>query len=248
MQSNHPFCTMSTPTVHFEAASTFDENLYTNSQTILITNHASIASTPSLDDTLKASEIVRPKIDLKMSANVIKLTKVPIVEPKGSLNLFTNFADKLTPEATAALRLKPTGSNAWPQLSPNSKLTTWSASRPYELVLGPRSRSSNTASTPMRRETQWSVLKALKRIEVAFPISLSSSMDSPCKPVTSNISTKATSWYSKRPQRHHFHPRPLCHLTHRCRPCSWPPSCLVPHSHSRMLRHLPPHNQRGPRC
>ena len=55
---------MSTPTVHFEVTSTSDEDLYTNSQTILIINHASIASTPSPDDTLEASEIIRPKIDV----------------------------------------------------------------------------------------------------------------------------------------------------------------------------------------
>ena len=95
---------MSTSTVRFEITSTSsNEGLYTESQTILITNHTSIASTPSPDDTLEAGKILQPKIDLKMSANIIELAKVPIVELKGSLNLLTNFTNKLTPKATAAL-------------------------------------------------------------------------------------------------------------------------------------------------
>ena len=95
---------MSTPSVHFKVAPTSsDEALYTASQTILITNHTSIASTPPPNDTLEAREIVRPIIDLEMLANVIELAKVPIVEQKGSLNLLTNFADRLTPKAVATL-------------------------------------------------------------------------------------------------------------------------------------------------
>ena len=38
-----------------------------------------------------------------MLANVMELAKVPIVKLKGSLNLLTNFANRLTPEAVAAL-------------------------------------------------------------------------------------------------------------------------------------------------
>ena len=59
MKGHYLFLTMSTPTVRFEVASpSSNEALYTESQTILITDHTSIASTPPSDDTLEAGEIL----------------------------------------------------------------------------------------------------------------------------------------------------------------------------------------------
>lgn len=59
MQSNHPFFTKSTPTVRFEITSTFfNEGLYIESKTILITDHTSIASTPPPNDALEAGKII----------------------------------------------------------------------------------------------------------------------------------------------------------------------------------------------
>ena len=92
------------------------------------------------------------------------------------------FASRRTlPKSTLTMpywRLKPTGSNVWPQLLLNNRPTTWSTLKLYELVLGPRSKNSSIASMPMRRGMQLNVQKVSKRTEAASPISPSLLTDS----------------------------------------------------------------------
>ena len=74
---------MSSSTVHFDDSTT---------QTILITDLSS--PTPSLaNDTLEDGEVLRPPIDLEMSAKILELSKVPIVDPQSSLTLIDNWKD-----------------------------------------------------------------------------------------------------------------------------------------------------------
>ena len=68
------------PTVHFDDST---------SQVILITDLDSAASSPP-DDTLEDSEVLRPQIDLEMSAKVLEMSKTPIVDPQSSLTLIDN--------------------------------------------------------------------------------------------------------------------------------------------------------------
>ena len=84
---------MSPPTVHFDDST---------SQTILITDLD--PSTPSSsNDVLEDGEVLRPPINLKMSAKILELSKVPIVDPQSSLTLIDNWKDRLSNEAVAAL-------------------------------------------------------------------------------------------------------------------------------------------------
>ena len=92
-ESQHPLSTMSSPTVHFNDST---------SQIILITDLN--PSTPSsTNDALEDGEVLRPPIDLKMSAKILELSKVPIVDPQSSLTLINNWKDRLSDEAVAAL-------------------------------------------------------------------------------------------------------------------------------------------------
>ena len=84
---------MSPPTVHFDDST---------SQVILITDLDSAASSPP-DDTLEDGEVLRPQIDLEMSAKVLEMSKVPIIDPQSSLTLIDNWKDQLSTEAIAAL-------------------------------------------------------------------------------------------------------------------------------------------------
>ena len=84
---------MSSPTVHFDDST---------SQVILITDLNSAASSPP-DDKLEDGEVLRPPIDLEMSAKILELSKVPIVDPQSSLTLIDNWQDRLSVEAIAAL-------------------------------------------------------------------------------------------------------------------------------------------------
>ena len=84
---------MSSPTVHFDDST---------SQVILLTDLDSTPS-PSPDDTLEDGEVFRPPIDLEMSAKILELSKVPIVDPQSSLTLIDNWKDRLSTEAVAAL-------------------------------------------------------------------------------------------------------------------------------------------------
>ena len=84
---------MSSPTVHFDDST---------SQVILITDLDSNASSPP-NDTLEDSEVLRPKIDLEMSAKILEMAKTPIVDPESSLTLINNWGDQLSPEAVTAL-------------------------------------------------------------------------------------------------------------------------------------------------
>ena len=83
----------SSPTVHFDDST---------SQVILITDLNSATSSPP-DDTLEAGEVLQPAIDLEMSAKILELSKVPIVDPQSSLTLIDNWKDRLSTEAIAAL-------------------------------------------------------------------------------------------------------------------------------------------------
>ena len=83
----------SPPTVHFDDST---------SQVILITDRDSITSSPP-NDTLEDGKVLRPSIDLKMSAKILELSKVPIVDPRSSLTLIDNWKDRLSTEAVAAL-------------------------------------------------------------------------------------------------------------------------------------------------
>ena len=74
---------MSSPTVHFNDST---------SQVILITDLDSNSSSPP-NDTLEDSEVLRPMIDLEMSAKILELSKVPIVDPQSSLTLIDNWKD-----------------------------------------------------------------------------------------------------------------------------------------------------------
>ena len=95
---------MSSPTVHFNITSNSSHKaIIVTKQTILIIDHLSPSSTPLPDDALEPGEVIPPLYDLEMSAKIIELAKVPIIEPKGSLNLLNNFANKLTPDAVATL-------------------------------------------------------------------------------------------------------------------------------------------------
>ena len=84
---------MSSPSVHFDDST---------SQVILITDLDSNASSPP-DDTLEDGEMLRPKIDLEMSAKILEMAKTPIVDPESSLTLINNWKDQLSPEAVTAL-------------------------------------------------------------------------------------------------------------------------------------------------
>ena len=84
---------MSSPTVHFDVST---------SQVIFITDLNSNASSPP-DDTLEDSEVLRPQIDLEMSAKVLEMAKTPIVDPESSLTLINNWKDQLSSEAVTAL-------------------------------------------------------------------------------------------------------------------------------------------------
>ena len=84
---------MSSPTVHFNDST---------SQVILITDLDSAPSSPP-DDTLEDGEVLQPPIDLEMSAKILELSKVPIVDPQSSLTLIDNWKDRLSTEAVAAL-------------------------------------------------------------------------------------------------------------------------------------------------
>ena len=84
---------MSSPTVHFDDST---------SQVILITDLDSVTSSPS-NDVLKDSEVLQPPIDLEMSAKILELSKVPIVDPQSSLTLIDNWKDQLSTKAVAAL-------------------------------------------------------------------------------------------------------------------------------------------------
>ena len=84
---------MSSPSVHFDDST---------SQVILITDLDSNASSPP-NDTLEDGEVLRPKIDLEMSAKILEMAKTPIVDPKSSLTLINNWGDQLSPEAVTAL-------------------------------------------------------------------------------------------------------------------------------------------------
>ena len=83
----------SSPTVHFDDST---------SQVILITNLAPAISSPA-NDSLEDGEEFQPPIDLEMSAKVLELSKVPIVDPQTSLTLIDNWKDRLSTEAVAAL-------------------------------------------------------------------------------------------------------------------------------------------------
>ena len=78
---------MSPSTVHFDD---------TTSQVILITDLDSNTSSPP-DDTLENGEVLRPQIDLEMSAKVLEMAKTPIVDPESSLTLINNWKDQLSP-------------------------------------------------------------------------------------------------------------------------------------------------------
>ena len=84
---------MSPPTVHFNDST---------SQVILITDLDSNASSPP-HDTLEDREVLRPQIDLKMSAKVLEMAKTPIVDPESSLTLINNWKDQLSTKAVTAL-------------------------------------------------------------------------------------------------------------------------------------------------
>ena len=84
---------MSPPTVHFDDST---------SQVILITDLDSTTSSPP-NDTLEDGEVLRPQIDLEMSAKVLEMAKTPIVDPESSLTLINNWKDQLSPEAVTAL-------------------------------------------------------------------------------------------------------------------------------------------------
>ena len=84
---------MSSPTVHFDNST---------SQVILITDLDSDSSSPP-NDALEDGEVLRPAIDLEMSAKILELSKVPIVDPQSSLTLIDNWKDQLSTEAVAAL-------------------------------------------------------------------------------------------------------------------------------------------------
>ena len=84
---------MSPPTVHFDNST---------SQVILITDLDSNASSPP-DDTLEDGEVIRPQIDLEMSAKVLEIAQTPIVDPESSLTLINNWKDQLSTEAVTAL-------------------------------------------------------------------------------------------------------------------------------------------------
>ena len=92
-ESQHPFPAMSPSTVHFDD---------TTSQVILITDLDSNASSPP-NDTLEDGEVLRPQIDLEMSAKVLEMAKTPIVDPESSLTLINNWKDQLSTEAVTAL-------------------------------------------------------------------------------------------------------------------------------------------------
>ena len=84
---------MDSPTVHINDLT---------SQVILITDLDSHTSSPP-DDMLEDGEMLRPLIDLEMSAKVLELSNVPIVDPQSSLTLIDNWKDQLSTEAVAAL-------------------------------------------------------------------------------------------------------------------------------------------------
>ena len=68
------------PTVHFDNST---------SQVILITDLDSTTSSPP-NDVLEDGEVLRPQIDLEMSAKVLEMSKTPIVDPQSSLTLIDN--------------------------------------------------------------------------------------------------------------------------------------------------------------
>ena len=84
---------MSSPTVHFDDST---------SQVILIANLDSDSSSPP-HDALEDGEVLRPTIDLEMSAKILELSKIPIIDPQSSLTLIDNWKDRLSTEAIAAL-------------------------------------------------------------------------------------------------------------------------------------------------
>ena len=84
---------MSSPTVHFDDST---------SQVIHITDLDSTTSSPP-NDMLEDGEMLQPAIDLEMSAKVLELSKVPIVDPQSSLTLIDNWKDRLSTKAIAAL-------------------------------------------------------------------------------------------------------------------------------------------------
>ena len=84
---------MSSPTVHFDDST---------SQVILITDLDSNASSPP-NDTLEDGEVLRPQIDLEMSAKILEMAKTPIVDPESSLTLINNWKHQLSAEAVTAL-------------------------------------------------------------------------------------------------------------------------------------------------
>ena len=84
---------MSPPTVHFDDST---------SQVILITDLEPPTLSPS-NDAPEDGEVLRPPIDLEMSAKVLELSKVPIIDPQSSLTLIDNWKDRLSDEAIAAL-------------------------------------------------------------------------------------------------------------------------------------------------
>ena len=84
---------MSPPTVHFDDST---------SQVILITDLDSNASSPP-NDTLEDGEVLRPQIDLEMSAKVLEMAKTPIVDSESLLTLINNWKDQLSTEAITAL-------------------------------------------------------------------------------------------------------------------------------------------------
>ena len=84
---------MSSPTVHFDDST---------SQVILITDLDSNTSSPP-DDTLEDGEVLRPQIDLEMSAKILEMAKTPIIDPESSLTLISNWKHQLSAEAVTAL-------------------------------------------------------------------------------------------------------------------------------------------------
>ena len=80
------------------------------------------------------------------------------------------------------------------KLSQRRKPSTAPTSTPSESAVKPLSKTSNIASVRMRTPRQSNALKDSKKTAVRCPTSPSSSMDSLCRPVTSNILTRAALW------------------------------------------------------
>ena len=93
-ESRYPLPTMSSPTVHFDDST---------SQVILITDLDPSIPSPS-NDMLEDGEVLRPPIDLEMSAKVLELSKVPIVDPQSSVEAIAALAQNIARSAVDKLR------------------------------------------------------------------------------------------------------------------------------------------------